>query len=186
MKKILAIGASSSTQSINQQWATYVAQQVKDATVNTLDLNDYEMPLYSIDREKEGGIPALAQAFKTQIEESDAIVLSLAEHNGTYTAAFKNVLDWASRLEGKLWANKPMFLMATSPGGRGGKTVLELAKNYLPFMGANVVSSFSLPSFYNNFNQDEGVTDAILRTQFASQLSEFTRAVERVATQLQD
>lgn len=186
MKKILAIGASSSRQSINQQLANYVASQVKGAEVNLLDLNDYEMPIYSIDREKEGGIPALAQEFKQQIEESDAIVLSLAEHNGTYTTAFKNILDWVSRLEGKLWGEKPMFLLASSPGGRGGKTVLDLAKTYLPFMGADITSSFSLPSFYNNFNQEEGITDAILRTTFASQLAEFDRVIEQKINQLQD
>ena len=151
MTKILSIGASSSRNSINQKLAYYVANQVKDAQVNLLDLNDFEMPIYSIDREKENGMPELIKKFKQQILESDAIVLALAEHNGTYTTAFKNILDWGSRLEGKLWEDKPMFLLATSPGGRGAKTVFEAFQAYWPRKGANVVAAFSLPGFHQNF-----------------------------------
>lgn len=177
MTKILAIGASSSSQSINKQLANYVAGQIKGAEVNLLDLNDYEMPIYSSDREKENGIPALAQQFKQQITESDAIVLSLAEHNGSYATAFKNVLDWASRAGQGLWADKPMFLLATSPGGRGGATILESAKGYFPFMGAKVVASFSLPSFYEHFSAEKGVTDQMLKSAFIEQFELFEQAV---------
>ncbi len=31
--------------------------------MDQLDINDFEMPLYSIDRETESGIPSLAQDF---------------------------------------------------------------------------------------------------------------------------
>ena len=177
MTKILAIGASSSSQSINKQWANYAAGQVKGAEVNLLDLNDYEMPLYSSDREKEGGIPALAQQFIQQIAESDAIVLSLAEHNGSYAAAFKNILDWASRANQGLWANKPMLLLATSPGGRGGATVLENAKGYFPFMGAKIAGSFSLPSFHEHFSAERGVTNEMLKSTFIEQFELFEQAI---------
>lgn len=177
MTKILTIGASSSQNSINQKLANYVANQVKDAKVNLLDLNDYEMPIYSIDREKEEGMPELAKKFKQQIEESDVIVLALAEHNGTYTSAFKNIIDWGSRLEGKLWEDKPMFLLATSPGGRGAKTVFEAFQAYWPKKGANVVAAFSLPGFYQNFSAEEGIIDNELNTKFAEQLAQFRAAI---------
>ena len=63
MKKIIAFGASSSKNSINKQLANYVANQFQNANVDLLDLNDYEMPLYSVDKEKNQGIPELAKAF---------------------------------------------------------------------------------------------------------------------------
>ncbi|MEO0877483.1 MAG: NAD(P)H-dependent oxidoreductase, partial [Bacteroidota bacterium] len=63
-KKILAFGASNSRNSINKQLASYAAGQLTDATITLLDLNDFEMPIYSIDREKESGIPQLAEQFK--------------------------------------------------------------------------------------------------------------------------
>ena len=53
MIKIVAFGASSSKTSINKQLANYAAQQIPNAEVNLLDLNGYEMPIYSVDKENE-------------------------------------------------------------------------------------------------------------------------------------
>ena len=60
----------------------------------------------------------LAKAFLAKIEEADFLVVSLAENNGNYSAAFKNVFDWCSRITVKVFQEKPMLLMATSPGGK--------------------------------------------------------------------
>ena len=70
MSKILAFGASSSKKSINKRLAVYVAHRIPNADVNVLDLNDYEMPIYSIDRENEDGIPDLAYTFKEQFKKN--------------------------------------------------------------------------------------------------------------------
>ena len=66
-KKIVAFGASSSIHSINKKLAIFAANQVKDAEVKILDLNDYEMPIYSIDKERANGIHDLAKKFKAEI-----------------------------------------------------------------------------------------------------------------------
>lgn len=153
MKKLLVLSGSNSKNSINKQLALYAAGSVNNSEINEIDLNDFELPIYSVDRESELGIPDKAKEFLAKIEESDGIVLSLAEYNGSYSSAFKNIMDWASRGTKSLWASKPMLLMATSPGARGGATVLEAAKTSFPYLGANVVASFSLPSFYDNFSE---------------------------------
>ena len=145
--------------------------------MNLLDLNDFEMPIFSVDREKESGVHSLAAEFKNHISESEALVISFAEHNGSYSTAFKNVLDWASRLDGKLWNEMPAFLLATSPGGRGGSTVLNLAKTYFPFMGAKVEATFSLPSFYDNFSAEDGIKNDELKESFMEQLDKFQSAI---------
>lgn len=165
MKKIIALGASSSKNSINKQLAIYAANLFQNASVEILDLNNYEMPIYSVDQEKENGIPALAQEFFAKIGSADVIVLSLAEHNGAYSSAFKNVLDWASRINGKTFQQKSMLLLATSPGPRGGSTVLEIAKNRFPFQGADLKGSFSLPNFNENFNAENGITNPELKSE---------------------
>ncbi len=61
--KLLAFAASSSKKSINKQLAAYAASLLEGADVEVLDLNDYELPLYSVDKEQELGHPQLAQAF---------------------------------------------------------------------------------------------------------------------------
>jgi len=162
-KKVLVFGASNSRQSINKKLAGYAASQLEDVEINLIDLNDYEMSLFSVDKEANTGIPELAHQFKVQIKKADAIIISLAEHNGAYTAAYKNIYDWTSRIEKEFWHDKPMLLLATSPGPRGGKNVLELATKAYSYSNHNVVGSFSLPSFYQNFSDEEGISDETLR-----------------------
>ena len=70
-----------------------------------------------------------------------------------------------------------MLLLSTSPGGRGAKTVLEIAVESFNRRGGQVIASFSLPSFSQNFRPGEGITDSALRTSFLEQLSRFTKVV---------
>jgi len=172
MKQIIAFAGSNSKESINKQLAVYASTLVEDVEVTVLDLNDFDLPLYGIDYEIEHGIPDNAHQFLEHIKSSDGIILSLAEHNGAYATVFKNIFDWMSRIDSKLWSNKPMLLMATSPGARGGASVLEIAKGRFPYMGGNIVAEFSLPSFGTNF-QDEKITDELLNIQLLEAIKTF-------------
>jgi NAD(P)H-dependent FMN reductase len=174
MKKIIAFGASSSKQSINKQLATFAANQFQNASVEILDLNDYEMPIFSVDKEKENGIHPLAQEFYDKLGIADLIIISFAEHNGNYSTAFKNILDWTSRINAKTFQEKPMLLLATSPGARGGSSVLEIANKRFPFQGGIVKGSFSLPSFFENFD----VVNGIIHPEYKNQLLEIVNSTE--------
>jgi chromate reductase len=154
--KILAFGTSNNRRSINRTLATYAAQLVDGASVETLDIADYEMPLYSDEREQALGQPPQARAFFQKIAEADAIVVSHAEHNGSYTAAWKNLFDWTSRIDSRVFQDKPVLLLATSPGPGGAATVLAAAVNSAPYFGANVVSKLSVHSFHKNFDEAAG------------------------------
>jgi len=176
MKKILAIGGSNSKNSINTAFATHIATQIENARVTTLNWEEIALPLYGVDTEKENGIPQAAHDFIAMIKDADAIVLSVAEHNGLITAAFKNLWDWTSRIEQKLWMNKPMFLATTSPGGRGAKSAFDVMQNILPHYGGNVVASISLPLFYENL-QDGTIKDEELQKVFIEQIDLFAKAL---------
>jgi len=173
--KILAFGASTSSQSINRRLANYAASLIPNGVVTELDLRSFDLPIYSSDEEDANGTPKAAQDFLDLIGEHDAIVVSLAEHNGSYAAAFKNLYDWSSRIEGKPWASKPMLLLSTSPGGRGGATVIEAGKATFPRMGADLRASFSLPSFHDNFAEGEGIRDPELAAQLQAAVNALTR-----------
>lgn len=172
--KILALGASTSSSSINRRLANYAAGQIPGAEVTELDLRDFDLPIYSSDEEAANGIPSHAQTFRDLILAHDGIVLSLAEHNGSYASAFKNLYDWASRIEAKVWAGKAMLLLATSPGARGGATVLEAGKTTFPFMGADLKASFSLPAFQKNFTDANGISDPDLAAGLAEAIRIFS------------
>ncbi|MCF2857694.1 NAD(P)H-dependent oxidoreductase [Pseudoalteromonas sp. SMS1] len=154
--KVLAFAASNSRQSINQQLAKYAASKIENADVEILDLNDYEMPIYSSDRETLNGIPEQAQRFYDKVGAADAIIISFAEHNGSYTAAYKNIFDWTSRIDMKVYQNTPMLLLATSPGPGGAQSVLGAAVNSAPYFAADVKASLSVPSFFDNFDVETG------------------------------
>lgn len=170
--KVLAFAASSSSNSMNKKLATYAANLIPNATVEVLDINDYEMPIFSEDREKELGQPQEAKDFYQKLGNADAIVISYAEHNGSYTSAFKNLFDWTSRIDMKVYQNKPMLALATSPGPGGAKTVLTSATNSAPHFAAKLIGSFSLPSFYDNFDLEKG---EIRDTELRNTLIELTK-----------
>ncbi|WP_318416343.1 NADPH-dependent FMN reductase [Photobacterium leiognathi] len=165
--KLLAFAATNSQQSINRALVTYAASQVNADEVEILDLNDFEMAIYSIDRENASGIPEQAQLLFDKIGQADAILISFAEHNGTYTAAYKNIFDWASRINQKFYQQKPVIMLATSPGPGGAKNVLDTAVTSAPFFDANVVGSLSIPSFYENFDLEK---QTLINEELNSQL----------------
>ncbi|WP_250655995.1 NADPH-dependent FMN reductase [Alkalimarinus coralli] len=150
--KIIAFAASNHRKSINKQLVEYAAHLLNKADVEVLDLNDYELPLYSQDKEEELGHPKLAKDFLAKIGESDGIIISFAEHNGSYSVAYKNLFDWCSRIEPKVYQNKPMVLLSTSPGPRGGASVLATAVQSAPYFNGVVKASLSIPSFFDNFD----------------------------------
>jgi len=156
--KLLAFAASSSSKSINKKLATYAASHVKHdegVEIEVLDINDFEMPLFSENKEAQLGQPQQAKDFYAKLGQADAIILSFAEHNGSYTAAYKNLFDWTSRIDQKLFQNKPMVLLSTSPGPGGAATVLAAATASAPYFAGIVKANLSIPNFYDNFDQEK-------------------------------
>ena len=180
MKKIVVIGASSSSKSINRTFANFAAKSLDiECEIIDLVLSDYEMPIYSEDKQNNSGIPSMAISFKQKIFNSDAIVISLAEHNGSYTAAFKNIYDWISVIENDVWCSKPILLLSTSTGSRGGLTVLKLAHNRFSRNYKYDIPNFSLPNFKENFDKKKGITNIRLNQDFHSVLIDFKNILNR-------
>ena len=174
MKKILTIGASSSSKSINSIFANFAAESLGiECEIKELVLTDFEMPIYSEDKQNNSGIPKKAIDFKKEIYQADALVISLAEHNGSYTAAFKNIYDWISVIENDVWCSKPILLLSTSTGARGGRTVLESAHDRFSRNYKYIIPYFSFPSFKENYSHDEGITNIRLNQDFQAVLIDF-------------
>lgn len=167
--KLLAFGASNSRNSLNKALARHAADLFKaevasNTEITFLDLNEFEMPIYSIDRETEGGIPEHARAFYAAIGAADALIISFAEHNGTYTVAFKNILDWMTRIDRRVYQDKPLLILSTSPGQGGGASVMKTALTGAPHFGANVIGNLSVKSFHEAFDGEAGaLSDPALR-----------------------
>lgn len=167
--KVIAFGASTSSTSINKALATYTANLIDGAQVQVLDINNYNVPMFSEDLEKEIGQAEGAQGFLRDLAEADAFVISFAEHNGYYPAAYKNLFDWASRIDREMFKNKPAVYLATSPGPGGATSVLAAAAGSAQFFGGNVKATVSVPSFYDNFDVENG---QVTNDEVAAQLKE--------------
>ncbi|MEN8950460.1 NADPH-dependent FMN reductase [Planktotalea arctica] len=182
--KILVFAATNSRQSINKRLASHAACVLRDdlsaaVDIDLIDLNDYEMPIYSPEREAEG-IPQLAQDFYDKVGASDGLIMSFAEYNGSYTAAFKNIFDWTSRISMKVFQDKPTLLLATSMGGRGGQNVMAAALEGFPHFGANITSSFLFGPFAEHFDTDANRLKTPDLTQELSEAVEAFKATLRV------
>jgi NAD(P)H-dependent FMN reductase len=177
--KLLAFAASSSKKSINKLLVTYACSLLQDAESEILDLNDYELPLFSVDREEELGQPKLAHDFLSKIESCDALIISFAEHNGSYSVAYKNLFDWCSRIRKDIYFNKPVVLLATSPGERGAASVLSLAIGSLHRFGAEVKASLSIPRFHENFDVEKGmISNNKLNKQLLEAVATLSQAID--------
>ncbi|EKE77411.1 NADPH-dependent FMN reductase [Gallaecimonas xiamenensis] len=173
--KIIAFGASNSAASINKALATYTAGLVANAEVKVLDIRDYDVPMFSQDLEKEIGQAEGAKQFLADLAQADAFVISYAEHNGHYPAAYKNLFDWATRIERNLFQEKPALYLATSPGPGGAKSVLAAAQASAPFFGGNVKAAVSVPSFFDNFDMATGqVTNAQVAAELEAAVAQLS------------
>lgn len=175
MKKILAFSGSFSEASINHELVKHVASLITTADVNVIRLADYNAPLYVKEIEKSSGVPEAVIELKKLFIEADGFIISTPEYNSSIPGGFKNTIDWLSRTEGSVFQNKPLLLMAASPGGRGGRSVLDHLATIVPFWGANLTGTFSLPRFQENFNN--GVTDTQLRGMLEIELKKFEAAL---------
>ncbi len=173
LKRIIVFGASSSRNSINIQLAIYAARQYKIPSVEIFDLNDFEMPIFSVDVEATSGIPEKAHELYFKFGNTDLIIISFTENDGEYIAAFNNIFEWTSRVDSKLFQGKPTLLLATSTGAFGGSSLIEIAKNRFPDQGAAIKGSFYLPNFYQNFDDDFG----ILNEEYKNQLLDLIKSI---------
>ena len=180
---ILVFAASNSHTSINRRLALHAARVLHDelavkVDIDALDLNDFEIPLYSSQREEEGGIPQLAHDFYNRIAAADGLIVSYAVHNGHYTAAFKNIFDWCSRIDKKVFQNKPKVALATSPGKGGGASVLKAVLDSASHFGADIKGSLSVPSFSENFDvQTEQLCNPVLAQELRTALLQLQSAL---------
>lgn len=173
--KILVFAGSNSAKSINFKFAKYASTFFDSAEKKIIDLSELDIPLFGVDYEDKMGIPPIAHDFAKAISNSDLIILSMAEHNGSYTAAFKSLYDWISRIPNrKVFDGKALLLLSTSPGARGGAGVMASALERFPRDGAEIVANFSLPSFEQNFDSEsKKLTNDTL-------ISDFQKVVDKV------
>ncbi|RAN34076.1 NADPH-dependent FMN reductase [Hyphomonas pacifica] len=146
--KILALSGSLQDESFNQRLldrAVHFAREA-GADVTSIKLEDFDLPLYSQDREM-NAFPEDAKRLKALFCSHDAFLLASPEHNGSITTALKNAIDWVSRstdgepplaLTG--FRGKVAGLMSASPSPFGGLRSLSHLRQILTTVQTLVVT----------------------------------------------
>ena len=177
MAKIIAFAGSNSSHSINYQLVRYSCDLIEGHDIQLLNLVNFPFPMFSVDLEKEKGYSNSLIEFRDDIASSQGLILSVNEYNSGPSAYFKNVLDWLSRVDRSFLDQTKVLLMSTSPGKRGGISSLAYSEQQLPRFGAEIVATFSMPSFHTNFAADEGIKDPELKAAHATALEAFLQAL---------
>ena len=174
MSKILALAGSNNSKSINYELVNMTATLVDGMEVKVLDIRKWDIPVYSLDMDPDK-TPGEITELMSLIEAYDGFIIASPEHNGGTPAFFKNILDWLSRRAKNVFDKKPVLLMCTSPGGGGGANHLKFLVHTLPYQGAQVAASYSLPSFQDNV-EDGKVTGEHL-AQLKVSIGEFKESL---------
>lgn len=177
MHKIAVFAGSNSSTSINKQLAVYASTLIQNNQCEILDIRDYDVPMFSVDLQKSNGIPEAAQNFFNALQTFDAFIISTAEHNRGLCAAFKNLLDWCSRIQVNLFNKKPILLMSTSPGGYGGQNARHEAEKILPALEGQIISTFSLPKFSEHFSAGK-INDEQLKSDLIKAVETFEDGIK--------
>ncbi|EAR00236.1 NADPH-dependent FMN reductase [Maribacter sp. HTCC2170] len=173
MASILAFAGSNSSTSVNFKLVKYTTSLVDGHDIELLNMANQTFPMYGEDREKQLGFPEALEELKKKIVDCNALILAVNEHNSGPSAYFKNVLDWLSRADRNYLENTKMFLLSTSPGKRGAISALEYVMDALPRVGGEISATFTLPSFYDNFVEEKGITNNELKEAHITSLEKF-------------
>lgn len=173
MASILAFAGSNSSVSINHKLLQFVVSQLRNHETDLRDMSKYNFPMYSVDIEQAEGFSEELVEFHTMIQNADALIISVNEFNGGLSSFFKNVLDWLSRVNRDFLKDKNIWVLATSPGRGGGMDALAAGQAFFERFDANVVATFSLPSFNHTLDAQKGIIDEELNTGFKKALRTF-------------
>lgn len=167
MIKILAFSGSGRKDSVNKKVVAVAAKGAEEAgaQVTLVHLEDFGMPIFTEDLESEQGMHEGAQEFKQLLMSHDGFLISNPEYNSSYSALFKNSVDWASR---KLDNEKPLeaykgkvaAIMAASPGGLGGMRVLVTTRMLMENLGTMVLpNQKAVGGAFAKFDESGNMTD---------------------------
>lgn len=168
MSKILAFSGSSRKGSFNTRLVKIAASGAQEAgaSVTTIDLSDYPMPLFNQDLEKEQGMPESARRFKNLLIEHDAFIIASPEYNSAFSPLLKNIIDWASRSESDdeppllAYRGKMAVIMASSPGALGGLRGLVFLRMLLTNIGITVLpDQQTIPFAFKAFDDKGSLID---------------------------
>jgi len=179
--RVLVLGASLSSTSLNNRLATLAAKLVSDsgATADAAEISDFDCPFYDHDIEVDTGPPIGAHRFCERLRASDALVVASPEYNSSMPATIKNLIDWVSRFRPQPFNGKQALLMSASPSMVGGNRGLWALRIPFEHLGTRVYPDmFSLAQAHQAWGEGGQLKESALQDRLARTLGCFLDLVE--------
>lgn len=179
--RVLVLGASLSSTSLNNRLASLAAKLVGDkgGTPDVAQIGDFDCPFYDRDIEVETGPPVGAHRFCERLRAADALIVASPEYNASMPAAIKNLIDWVSRFRPQPFNGKQALLMSASPSMVGGNRGLWALRIPFEHLGARVYPDmFSLAQAHQAWSAEGQLNDAVLQERLDRTLGCFLDLVE--------
>lgn len=126
------------------------------ATVEILDLEAYNFPLFDERLSFQKNPSEKALEFSSKIKASEGVIIVTPEYNGGYPASLKNVID----LLYAEWQRKPIAISTVSDGSFGGSQVItSLQFSLWKIRAWTVPAMFPVPEVNKNFDENGVPTD---------------------------
>lgn len=159
--RFLVFAGSTGSKSYNKKLAKLAASALgkMDVEATYIELNDYGMPFYDADVEREGGYPVAAAKLKKLMKEHDGLIIASPEYNGSVSAVLKNTIDWLTRSENattdiSAFDNHHALILSTAAGGFGGAMGLRHLRDLLTKLQVQVMPwQLAIPANYAAFNE---------------------------------
>lgn len=161
MSHIVIISSSVRVKRNSNRVALYFKKYIEDnklATVEILDLNTYQFPVFNERLRLQVNPSEQTLEFAEKIKSASGVLIVTPEYNGGYPAALKNVID----LLYNEWHRKPTAISTVSSGMFGGTQVITSLQFTLWKMQAwTVPAMFPVPNVQDAFDENGNPTDKI-------------------------
>ncbi len=174
--KILAFAGSARAASFNKRLVKIAAAGARaaGAEVTVIDLNEFPLPIYDGDLEVREDLPPNARKLKDLFLANDGLLISSPEYNSSFSALFKNAIDWVSRpVPGEpplgCFDGKVAAIMSASPGALGGLRGLVHVRSLLGNIRVTVLpDQVAVIKAHEAFGEGDRLSDDKLQAQVAA------------------
>jgi chromate reductase len=164
MTRLLLISGSLRRDSLNSRLLQHLRPRLAGhATVDLLEPQQVQLPLFDQDREHDADLLAPLSALHARIAASDGVIVASPEYNGQPSAYLKNLVDWVSRMgcidghSASPFCDRPLLLCSASTGWSGGAVAMPHARALFAYVGALVIGdAVSIPYADQAWDPDLG------------------------------